>query len=135
MAHTTNITHTTSRHGTSPETGETTTRTERSVEEAPASGSVLAARIVSYILGVIEVILAFRFALALLGANRANDFAQLVFNISQPFVQPFFGLFGYTPRYGDSHIEVYTLVAMAVYAILAWGIIALIRLPRHGDDV
>ena len=112
----------------------TTTRTD-SYEEASASGSVLAARIVSYLLGIIEVILAFRFALALLGANRSNDFAQLVFNLSYPFVQPFFGLFGYTPRYGASHLELYTLVAMAVYAIVAWGIISLIRLPRSGDDV
>lgn len=137
MAHThTNVTHTTSRHqDADPDVHYTSTRSERSVEEAPASGSVLAARIVSYILGVIEVILALRFLLALLGANRSNDFAQFVFNISQPFVQPFFGLFGYTPQYGASHVEVFTLVAMAVYALIAWGIIALIRLPRRGEDV
>lgn len=118
-----------------PDARVTATRSERSVEEEPASGSVLAARIVSYILGVIEVILAFRFVLALLGANRSNDFAQFVFNLSYPFVQPFFGLFGYTPSYGNSHVELYTLVAMAVYAIVAWGIISLIRLPRNGDDI
>lgn len=132
----TNVTHTaTRRHDVDPDVDTSTTRTERRVEEEPASGSVLAARVVSYILGVIEVVLAFRFALALLGANRSNDFAQFVFNISQPFVQPFFGLFGYTPRYGASHVEMYTLVAMAVYAIVAWGIISLIRIPRSGDDV
>ncbi len=117
-----------------PDTTVTTTRADRSVEEEPVSGSVLAARVVSYLLGVIEVVLAFRFVLALLGANRSNDFAQLVFNLSYPFVQPFFGLFGYTPSYGNSHVELYTLVAMAVYAIIAWGIISLIRLPRGGDD-
>lgn len=111
-----------------------TTQTERKVEEAPVSGSVLAARVVSYVLGVIEVILAFRFVLSLLGANRSNEFAQLVFNVSNPFVQPFFGLFGYTPTYGSSHLEMYTLVAMAVYGIVAWGIIALIRLPRGNNE-
>lgn len=137
VAHTeTSVTRKTTRNSeVVPDDTSTTTTTERSMEEAPASGSVLAARVVSYILGVIEVILAFRFVLALLGANRSNDFAQLVFNLSHPFVQPFFGLFGYTPSYGASHVEVYTLVAMAVYAIVAWGIIALIRLPRRGDDV
>jgi hypothetical protein len=136
-AHThTNVTRTVTRsRDADPDASATTTRTERTEEEAPVSGSVLAARIVSYILGVIEVILAFRFVLALLGANRSNDFAQFVFNLSQPFVQPFFGLFGYTPRYGASHVELYTLVAMAVYAIIAWGIISLIRLPRSDDDV
>ena len=137
-AHThTNVTHTTSRRdaGDNPDIRYTSTKTERSVEEEPASGSVLAARVISYITGVIEVVLAFRFILALLGANRSNDFAQFVFNISTPFVEPFFGLFGYTPRYGASHVEIYTLVAMAVYAIIAWGIISLIRLPRRGNDV
>lgn len=136
MAAHSNVTHTTTRrYHYKPDDSETTTDVERSTEEAPASGSVLAARVVSYVLGVVEVILAFRFVLALLGANRSNDFAQLVFNVSYPFVQPFFGLFGYTPKYGASHLELYTLVAMAVYAIIGWGIIALIRLPRSGDDV
>jgi hypothetical protein len=134
-----NVTHTTTRSGIEEplDTEATTTRTDRTeqtIEEAPA-GSTLAARVVKYILGVIEVILAFRFALALLGANRGSDFAQFVFNLSQPFVQPFFGLFGYTPRYGASHVELFTLVAMAVYAIIAWGVISLIRLPRRGDEV
>jgi hypothetical protein len=131
----TNVTRTTTHaHDGNPEVS-ATTQTERKVEEAPVSGSVLAARVVSYILGVIEVILAFRFVLSLLGANRSNEFAQLVFNISNPLVQPFFGLFGYTPTYGASHMEMYTLVAMAVYAIIAWGIIALIRLPRGNNEV
>ena len=128
---------TTKRHDTGydPGTRYTSTREEHSTEDEPASGSVLAVRIIAYITGVIEVVLAFRFVLALLGANRSNDFAQFVFNISYPFVQPFFGLFGYDPRYGASHVEMYTLMAMAVYGIIAWGIISLIRLPRRGEDV
>jgi len=137
MAHArTHITRTTvHRSDADPDNMAATTRTDDSVEEAPASCSVLATRIVSYLLGVLEVILAFRFVLALLGANRGSGFGQFVFGLSYPFVQPFFGLFGYTPQYGSSHLELYTLVAMAVYAIVAWGIIALIRLPRRGDDV
>src|SRR6266508_6664453 len=131
VAHThTQVTHTRiHRHDVDP-ADDLATRTERSIEEeAPASGSVLAARAVYYILGVIEVLLTARFVLALLGANRSNDFAQFVFNLSYPLAQPFFGLFGYSPSYGASHIELYTLVGMAVYAIIAWGIVSLIRLP------
>lgn len=138
-AHThTNVTRTTTRHAADDSDADlryTSTKSERTVEDDEVSGSVMAARVVAYIAGVIEVILAFRFLLSILGANRSNDFAQFVFNISTPFVEPFFGLFGYTPRYGASHVEVYTLVAMAVYGIIAWGLIALIRLPRRGDDV
>jgi hypothetical protein len=134
VAHThTHVTHTTRHRYVDPDV-DSTTRTDRTYADDYSYGSVVAARIVSYIAGVIEVILAFRFVLAMLGANRSNAFAQLVFNLSYPLVKPFFGLFGYTPSYGVSHLELYTLVAMAVYAILAWGIISLIRLPRHTDD-
>jgi len=130
----TKITRTTHQEDLEP-VEESTTRTTHSVEEeATPSGSTLAVRVVYYILGVILVILAFRFLLALLGANRSNDFAQFVFNLSQPLVQPFFGFFGYTPVYGKSTMEIFTLVAMAVYAVLAWGIVSLIRLPRGTDE-
>src|SRR5688572_3688630 len=123
----TQVTRTTTRRPTDLDIDATTTRTERTVDEAPPTGSVLSVRIVSYILGVIEVILAIRFLLALFGANRANDFANFVFSVSQPLVQPFFSLFGYTPRYGSSQLEMYTWVAMLIYAVIAWGIISLIR--------
>lgn len=129
----TQVTKTTTRRPTDLDIDATTTRTEQTVEQAPPESSVLAVRIVSYVLGVVEVLLALRFILALLGANRANDFANFVFSVSQPLVQPFFSLFGYTPRYGSSTLEMYTWVAMLVYAIIAWGIISLIRIPR-GDD-
>ncbi len=130
---TTKVTHVTRTDNTTPTTAELTqvTRTEA---DTP-SGLVLAERVVYYLLGIIEVLLAFRFVLALLGANRGNDFAQFVFSLSQPLVQPFFGLFNYQPTYGASHIEIFTLVAMGVYAVIAWGITALFDLPRRGNDV
>ncbi len=129
----TSVTQTKTRRPTDLDVDATTTRTEEIKEEAPATSSVLAVRIVSYLLGVIEVILALRFLLALFGANRENAFADFVFSVSQPLVQPFFNLFGYMPRYGSSQLEMYTWVAMLIYAIVAWGVISLIRLPR-GDD-
>jgi cation transport ATPase len=133
----TRLTQTTSRATSATPAGDTTTtRTSRSVEAAP-SRSVLAARIVYYFLGVIEVLLALRFVLALLGANRANPFANFIFAASYPFAAPFFSLFGYQPTYGSSQLEMGTLIAMAVYALIAWGVVKLIRLPRpaSGDEV
>jgi hypothetical protein len=57
----------------------------------------------------------------LLGANTTNGFAQFIYNTSHPFAAPFFGLFHYNNiNYGVSRFEVYTLVAMAVYAAVAW---------------
>ncbi len=83
-----------------------------------------------YIAGLLEALLALRFILALLGANPANMFASLVYGISYPFVAPFFSLFNYNFRYGVSQFESYTLVAMIVYAIIAYAITRLIMLNR-----
>jgi uncharacterized protein YggT (Ycf19 family) len=105
----------------------------RQVSAESVSGSTLAARIIWYIAGVLLILLAFRFVLALLGANPNNGFANFIYSVSHPFVAPFFGLFGYNLRYGVSRFETYTLVAMAVYAVVAWGLarLATIEQPRR----
>ena len=118
------------------QTTATPNRVERQTlhsEHAPKpSGTVLVGRIVYYLMGVIEVILAFRLVLSLLGANRNSGFGQFIFNMSLPFAQPFFSLFGYEPTYGKSHLELGTAVAMVVYAIAAVGIVSLINLNHRG---
>lgn len=119
-----------------------TTRTVRTQADPPAnqpvtvvraSGTSTAERIVYYILGILMALLAFRFVLSLLGANRENAFASLIYGISYPFVAPFFGLFGYRVQYGVARFEIETLVAMAVYALIAYGIVKLIRISRKTD--
>lgn len=83
-------------------------------------------KVVWYILGVIEVLLGFRFVLKLLGANYAG-FTNLIYTITYPFAQPFLGIFG-TIKSGASLVEWTTLLAMVVYLVLAWGIVYLIDL-------
>ena len=108
----------------------------RTVEPMPenetVSGPTLLARIVWYVAGVLLALLAFRFVLAALGANPNNAFADFIYDVSHPFVAPFFSLFGYNLQYGVSRIEVYTVVAMAVYALVAYGLaeLATLRRPR-----
>lgn len=110
-----------------------TARRVTTVEEPkvvePARNS--AARAIWYVAGVLLVLLAIRFVLSLLGANRGNPFASLIYAVTYPFVAPFFGLFGYTMRYGVVRFEIETLVAMAVYALIAWGIVKLLDIPRR----
>jgi hypothetical protein len=43
---------------------------------------------------------------------------------------PFVGLFGYHLTYGVSHVEIFTLVAMAIYAVVAWGLNKLVNITR-----
>jgi len=102
----------------------------REVSERSVGGSVLAARIIWYVAGVLLTILAFRFILTLLGANPDNFFANFIYTVSHPFVAPFFSLFGYNLQYGVSRFEIYTLVAMAVYAIIAYGLERLVTIGQ-----
>lgn len=86
--------------------------------------------IIYYILGLLEGLLAIRFVLSLLGANQNNGFAQFIYNLTYPFVAPFFGLFGYTFQYGVARFEFETLVAMAIYALIGYAIARLLSIGR-----
>jgi hypothetical protein len=93
-------------------------------------GRATVVRIVWFIAGVLLVLLAFRFVFALIGANPANGFADFIYTTSHPFVSPFFSLFSYRLQYGVSRFEIFTLVAMAVYALIAFGIARLLVIDR-----
>lgn len=116
--------------------GGVTTETTRVDDEdsvtpaAQSQQSSIAARIVWFIAGVVLAILAFRFVLVLLGANPANSFTNFIYTVSHPFAAPFFGVFGYSLKYGVSRIEVSTLVAMAVYALIAYGVVRLLTIGQ-----
>ena len=86
------------------------------------------AGVVYFLLGVLEVILAMRFVFRLLGANDTNGFVSTLYSFSYTFSAPFAGIFGSDPGLGQGHVfEVSTLIAMIIYALIAWGIVALSR--------
>lgn len=71
------------------------------------------------VFGVIEALLVLRFALRARPANPAAPFARFIYGITGPLVAPFAGLFA-TPAVGASAFELFTLIALAVYLLLAW---------------
>jgi YGGT family len=82
-----------------------------------------------FILGVIEVILALRFIFRLLGANAYSGFIQFLYSLSAIFVGPFNGIFN-DQGLGQTQTHVFetsTIIAMLVYALIAWGIVSLGR--------
>jgi len=81
-------------------------------------------RVVYYMLAVLEVILGLRFIFRLLGASQGNDFVMFLYNLSHVFVGPFNGIFN-DQALGRSVFELSTIVAMLVYALIAWGIVSL----------
>jgi hypothetical protein len=118
---------------TPADTEQVTEREVSEVTETAPAGSTVAERVIWFVAGVLLVLLAFRFVLALLGANPNNAFASFIYDVSHPFVAPFFSLFGYNLQYGVSRFETYTLVAMAVYAIIAYGLTKLVTIGRAED--
>lgn len=84
-----------------------------------------------FILGIIEVFLAFRFFFKLVGANPSNAFAGLVYFVSGILMFPFGGLFG-NPAAGATArgFDPSILVAMVVYVILAFFAAKLILIMR-----
>lgn len=108
----------------------------RSGDEEVVGPSVFFARLVSFVFGVIIAFIALRFVLLLLGANEGNTFVDLVYGISGVFVVPFYGIFGNTPQFGHSVVDVSSIVAIIVYMLLAWGISSLVTIgSRNRDEV
>jgi len=86
--------------------------------------------LVYFFFGALEIFLAFRLILKLLGASSFSAFVGLVYGITGIFIIPFEGIFrrGFTQGLETTSIlEPSTLVAIIVYAVLAWGIVKLLR--------
>lgn len=86
-------------------------------------------QIVWYVLGFIEVMLAFRFFLKLLGANPGAGFTEFVYAVTYVFAAPFLNVFNVT-RVAGATLEWTTILAMFVYFVLAWGIIKMFLMSK-----
>lgn len=104
--------------------------TEQIVQDVAAErrmGLFQVNRILWSLLVFLEILLAFRFVLRMIAANPNSGFAMFLYGITGLFVAPFNGLIA-TPTSGGSALEVTTLIAMAVYALIFWGIAYIIRI-------
>lgn len=86
-------------------------------------------QIVWYLLGIIEVLLAFRFILKLTAANPAAGFSNFIYSSTWPFTGPFHAVFPSTAVEG-SIFEWTTILAMVVYWLVAVGIIRLLVISK-----
>ena len=84
-----------------------------------------ASQIVYLILAIIEALMITRVALKLLAANPDVGFVRFVYGMSAPLVAPFQGIFP-TPVSNSNVLELSSLVAIAVYGLIAWGIVRII---------
>ena len=87
-------------------------------------------QIVWYILGFIEILLAFRFVLKLLGANPEAGFSSFIYGVTKLFASPFLNVFGTSTVVPGSTFEWTTILAMFVYWVIAFGIIKLFLMGK-----
>ncbi|NLW92154.1 MAG: YggT family protein [Syntrophomonadaceae bacterium] len=90
-------------------------------------------RVVYYILGFLEILLAFRLIFKLLGANPGSGFVSFIYLITQVFLAPFNAIFSAASTQGietKAFLEPSAIIAMIVYALIAWGIVKLIMIAK-----
>ena len=82
-----------------------------------------------YVFWVVETALLTRFVLKLVGANPAAPFTDFVYSMSYPLVAPFYNI---VPSAVSSAniLEWSTLIALAVYWLIAWGLVSLVFMLR-----
>jgi hypothetical protein len=110
---------------------------EETINKKTDHGNLKARKIVYYILGVLETLFAFRFLLKLLGANPQSIFVSFIYTVSKVFLLPFIGMFRTAVVNGietQSVFEPANIIAMIVYALIAWGIVRLIEISSTSHN-
>ena len=81
--------------------------------------------------GIMEVMLLFRLVFRLLGAGASGAFVGLLYTVTNILILPFGGIFrsGFSQGVETTSVfEPATLIAMAVYVFVSWGIVKLVRI-------
>jgi len=100
-------------------------------------GNLKFSKIIYYILGVLEVLFAFRLVFKILGANPESTFVSIIYSVTSLFLAPFVGIFRQAVTQGietESVLEPPLIIAMLVYAALAWGIVKLVEILSKRKD-
>jgi YggT family protein len=107
---------------------------ERVVDPAAEKAATVdwVSRVIWFIVGLMAVLLLFRFVLLAAGADPSAGFAQFIYGITEWMVAPFAGIFGQPITYpgaaGTGVIEFASLLAAAVYLLIGWGLTKLAQL-------
>jgi hypothetical protein len=72
-------------------------------------------------LGILEALIALRIGLKLIGANPESPIVALIYGLTFLFLFPFEGMVG-TPTAGSMVLELSSLFAMLIYALIAWAV-------------
>jgi uncharacterized protein YggT (Ycf19 family) len=85
-----------------------------------------ATQLVWLFFGILEALIALRIGLKLIGANAASPIAAFIYGVTSLFLAPFAGLTG-TPSAGGMVLEISSVIALLVYALIAWALVKIVQ--------
>lgn len=104
-------------------------RTTHNEPEREPSDFVLRASQIWLLFAVLEVLISLRIGLKMVGADPDNSIVALLYSITSLFLMPFVGLIGsHSPTVGGTVLEISSLFAMLIYALLAWATVRVVWL-------
>jgi hypothetical protein len=80
-----------------------------------------ATQLIWLFLGILEALIALRIGLKLIGANPDSPIVALIYGFTYLFLFPFEGMTA-TPSVGSIVLELSSLFAMLIYALIAWAV-------------
>lgn len=121
-----------------PATSSTVRQTDATIVESGPGPAAVAGRVVGFFFGVLQALLILRIVLLLLVANPGNDVVALILTLSDPFVEPFRGMFALDRVTADmgSVFDVAALVALIGWTLVEALILAALRIfARRPSEV
>jgi uncharacterized protein YggT (Ycf19 family) len=95
-----------------------------------------ARRVVSLLFGILAVLIGLRILLLLLVANQGNAIVEFVYDVTEPFVAPFRGIFQIdVVTAGQAQLDVGAVVALIGWLLIYVLIMAILRLGDRGGAV
>jgi hypothetical protein len=93
--------------------------------------------LIYFLFGTLETLLVFRLILKVMGASLISGFVKFIYGLTGLFIMPFEGIFRKGFSQGietTSVLEPSVVVAVVVYAFIAWGIVRLLRVFSGGQQ-
>ncbi|MDQ6794155.1 MAG: YggT family protein [Chloroflexota bacterium] len=118
-----------------PGTSDRVVTREATHRSGPSAGEVVR-RFVMLLFGILQALLIIRIVLLLLVANHSNDVVALILGVTDPFVEPFRGMFQLDKvTAGRSMLDLAAVVALIAWTLVEGLIVAVLGLgARRGGD-
>ncbi len=93
----------------------------------PATHNYRAVKLIWFLTSLITTLIAIRFLLKLLGASLGSAFVTFIYSLTDAMVAPFRAIFPATAAQ-NSTVDIASIVAIVVYAIVGLGVVSLVKL-------